>query len=68
MGSQPSVPVAPSPLPGRMVAPICTSGPPPVFMSNAYGLLPQQTQQQYVAQPVVYPQSMPVNFVLFIVE
>lgn len=59
VGAQPTVPVAQSPLPTRIVAPICTTGSPAVYpvIQNAYGILTQQSQP-YIAQPVIYPQPL----------
>lgn len=58
------MPVAQTPLPGRMVAPICTTGSPAVYpmVPNAYGLLSQQPQQ-YLTQPIVYPQPITVSYI-----
>lgn len=59
VGAQPTIPVAQSPLPTRIVAPICTTGSPAVYpvIQNAYGILTQQSQP-YIAQPVIYPQPL----------
>lgn len=68
VGAQPSVPVAQTSLPTRMVPPICTTGSPAVFpvIPNAYGLLPQQPQQ-FMTQPVVYSQGIQaIIFAFFI--
>lgn len=52
-----------------MVAPICTTGSPAVYpmVPNAYGLLSQQPQQ-YLAQPMVYPQPITVSYHFLIVN
>lgn len=69
VGAQPSIPVAQTPLPGRMVAPICTTGSPAVYpmVPNSYGLLSHQPQQ-YLAQPIVYPQPIAVSYNFLIVS